>query len=223
LRPFGLLAALALAAMPCAAPADDAAAPPLSPAQVALFETPHLHAITAPETLEYRFERTGGDAFTDTVAVQILEVHPDGTKLVNFNFLNGERHEFYPSVDDFAGNPLLMVFLEHDVHLMKDRLGIAGAYFRDGIRNALVDHATVKEIEYQLAGRTLHARRITVKPFADDKRLEHLPSIQQKEYGFVVSDDAPGELLELSASMPADAGSGAPAWSERLSFVKETK
>jgi hypothetical protein len=201
--------------------ADPPDAPPLSPAQIALFETPHLHNVARTEALEYRFERTGADAFQDKVTARITEIHPDGTKLVSFDFLTGDRHEFYPAVDEFKGNPVLMVFLEHDVRLMKQQIGIASAYFRNRVREALVDRATVEDTTWTLDGKSVPARRIKVKPFASDDRLEQLPSVQQKEYSFVICDQAPGELVELAASMPADPKTGAPAWSDRLTFTGE--
>jgi hypothetical protein len=215
------VAALAAVAA-CPAMADeDRPATPSNQAVTALFQTPHLENIKQVETLEYRYERTGGDALVDTVGERITEIHPDGTKLVSFQFLTGEHHEFYPSVDEFRGNPLLMVFLEHDVRGMNKQIGLAAAYFRDRVRRSFADSAVLQTVTYTLDGKPVPARQITVKPFLAEERLEHLSSIRQKEYRFIVCDQAPGGLVELSASMPADAATGAPAWSERLTLVGE--
>ncbi|HWK46302.1 MAG TPA: hypothetical protein VNT30_16395 [Stellaceae bacterium] len=196
--------------------------PPLSPAQAALFETPHLSNIGHPETLNYRFEQTGPAAFADQVSVHIDEIHPNGTKYVSFDFLTGTHHAFFPAVDDFSGNPLLMVFLEHDVGEMKDQVGIAAAYFRNRIRTAFIDRAELSETEIQFDGKRIPAHRVTLKPFADDHRFDHLPTVQGKTYDFVLSDQVPGQLAELGTEVPADPAAGAPAWTERLTFVGET-
>jgi hypothetical protein len=206
------------ALLPFCARAD---APPLSPAQTALFETPHLSNIAHPETLDYRYEQTGPAGFADQVAVHIDQIHPDGTKYVSFEFLTGARHAFFPAVDDFSGNPLLMVFLEHDVDAMRDQVGVAAAYFRNRIRAAFVDRAQMSDTSIQLDGQTVPARRITLKPFADDHRFDRLPTIQGKTYDFVLSDRVPGQLAELGTATPADPAAGAPAWTERLSFIGE--
>ncbi|HLZ67916.1 MAG TPA: hypothetical protein VKQ29_16955 [Aliidongia sp.] len=211
----------ALPLFPAAAQAGSPDAPPLSPAQTALFETPHLSNIAHPETLDYRFEQTGPAAFADRVAVHIDEIHPDGTKYVSFEFLTGPHHAFFPAVDDFSGNPLLMVFLEHDVEGMKEQIGIAAAYFRNRIRTAFIDQAQMSETSIQLDGKTIPARRITLKPFANDHRFDRLPTVQGKTYDFVLSDQVPGQLAELAAEMPADPAAGAPAWANRLTFVGE--
>jgi len=194
---------------------------PLSAAQIALFETPHLKAIAQPETLEYRFERRGIEPFTDTVAVHIDKIHADGTKYVSFDFLSGEHHIFYPAVDNFSGNPLLMIFLEHDVQEMKAQIGVAAAYFRNRVRDAFIDRAVMADTTIELGGKTLAARRITLKPFAEDQRFEHLPAVQGKTYSFVLSDQVPGQIEALEVEIPADPDSKAPAWSERLTFAGE--
>ena len=207
---------------PAAGAAEPAADPrPLSSAQTALFETPHLKAIGHPETLAYRFERTGPDPLVDKVAIHIVTVYPDSTKLVTFDFLTGAHHHPYPSIDHFSGNPLLMVFLEHDVTEMRDQIGIAAAYFRNRVREAFIDQATVTTISYKFGDRTVPAQLITLKPFAHVERLEKLPAIQQNEYRFVLSDAVPGQLAELATTIPADPASGGPVVTETLSFTGE--
>jgi hypothetical protein len=194
---------------------------PLSPAQIALFETPHLKPITHPETLEYRFERIGLEPFADTVAVHIAEIYPDGTKSVNFDFLTGERHAFYPAVDHFAGNPLLMVFLEHDVQEMRQQIGVAASYFRNRVREAFIDRAVIADSTVESDGKTLPARQITLKPFAEDRRFEKFPAIRDKTYSFILSDQIPGQFQAIKVEMPADPETNAPAWSEQVTFAGE--
>ncbi len=192
---------------------------PLSPAQAALFETPHLRNVSQPETLEYSFVRSGDSGFTDRVEIHVGAPHADGTKSVSFDFLTGARHLPYPTVDNFAGNPLLMMFLERDVRDMKEQLGLSATYFRNRIRQAFVDRAVVADASFMLDGRALPAREITVRPFADDQRLERSPSVQGKTYVFVLADGVPGTLAELRSELPADPALGAPAFRETLTFV----
>ena len=220
LAPLSLLG-LGLARPACAAdPAD--AAKPLSPAQISLFETPHLANIDHPETLLYRYTRQGPNGFTDRVAEDIKQVHPDGTKYVMFNFLTGDHHVFYPAVDDFRGNPLLMVFLEHDVTEMRDETGVAAAYYRDRIRDAFIDKAEIAATKITLDGHEIAAQSITLRPFADNDRLARVPQLQQKIYRFVLSKEVPGGFAEFATEAPADPTTGAPALSEHLVFERVT-
>jgi hypothetical protein len=220
------LPALCLLGLCLARPAGAAdpaeAAKPLSPAQISLFETPHLANIDHPETLLYRYTREGPDGFTDHVAEAIKLVHPDGTKYVMFNFLTGDHHVFYPAVDDFRGNPLLMVFLEHDVDEMRDATGVAAAYYRDRIRAAFIDKAVIAATKFNLDGHEVAAQTITLHPFAGNDRFARVPQIQQKTYRFVLSKDVPGGFAEFATEIPADPASHAPAISEHLVFERTT-
>jgi hypothetical protein len=104
---------------------------------------------------------------------------------------------------------------------MREQIGVAATYFRNRVREGFVDRATMTDSTIDIGGKTLPARRITLKPFADDRRLEHLPSIQGKTYSFVLSDDVPGQIQALTVEVPADPESNAPAWSEQITFVGE--
>ena len=210
---------LAAGATPARAADDQPDARPLSPAQVALFMTPHMKNIEHPETLQYSFTRDGASGFTDTVSERITSVHPDGSKAVSFEFFTGERRKPFPGVDDFSGNPLLMVFLENDVNTMRDTLGVSATYFRNRVREAMVDRATVAATTYTLDGKPVAAQEVTVQPFAGDQRFDRLPTVQAKTYRFILSDAVPGGLAEISTAMPADAAQDIPAAGEKIVFA----
>lgn len=193
---------------------------PLSPAQTALFMTPHMKNVVHPETLQYHFTRFGQNGFEDTVSERITTVHPNGTKAVSFDFLSGEHHKAFPGVDDFGGNPLLMLFLENDVQTMKDTLGVSAVYFRNRVRDAFVDKAVITNTTYTIAGTPVPAQEVVITPFTDDSRLEKLPSVQAKSYRFVLSDAIPGGIAAIQTSMPADTERGIKASGEKLEFTQ---
>lgn len=192
---------------------------PLSPAQTAIFETPHLRGITAPETLDYQFVQDGGTNYTDRVAVHILKVYADGSKSIAFDYLTGERQVRFPELDHFRGNPLVMLTLERDATEMKEALGLSSSYFRNKIREAFVTGATVEDTTIMLDGAKVPAREITIHPFSGDVRLERIPSVQAKSYTFILADTVPGMLAEIRISVPADAKMGSPAFSQRTIFT----
>lgn len=200
------------------APPDDLR--PLSPAQVALFETPHLSNVDHPETLDYGFVREGPAGFTDTIALHVRRVNPDGTKSLSFNYLTGDRQVRFPELDNFHGNPLLMLTLERDVKEMKEAIGLSTSYFRNKIREAFVTKAAVTETSFNFDGAAVPARLITVQPFADEQRLERIPSLQAKRYSFTLADAVPGMLAEIRIETPADAKMDVPAFSQRTVFTR---
>lgn len=191
---------------------------PLSPAQVLLFETPHMQNLTHPETLAYAYTREGAGGFTDTVTLHIRQVNADGTKDVAFDYLTGPRRIAFPELDHFRGNPLLLVTLERDATEMKDQLGLSASYFRNKIREGFVSAATVGPGTYLLDGKEVPAQVVTVRPFAGDERLERISQVQAKTYTFTLSDAVPGGIAEIRIDMPADAQMGAPAFQQRTTF-----
>jgi hypothetical protein len=196
--------ALAFLWVPAAPAADD---PALSPAQRSLFERDHLAAIARPETLVYTFRQDGVDGFEDTVTLAIETVRPDGAKDLQVSFLTGERHMAFPPLPGFHGNPLIMYFLEWDVTRMHAATGGSTLYFRNRIREALVDRATVSATTItDKAGRILPAEEITLQPYQQDPRIDRYPAFRDKTYRVVLADAIPGTLYEIGTSLTTPDG-----------------
>ena len=214
-----LVAALgALALADAAAGAEET--PPLSPAQIALFETDHLHGISHAERLEYRFEHAGaaaGEPYSDAVN---LDVRPrsDGAKDVWVEFLTGKRRMPFPPLSAFHGNPVLMYFLERDVVTMHDQTGGTATYFRNSIRRAFVDRAEMRQTEVTQDGKKAPATEITLTPFRGDTRIAVFPGLNEKRYRFVLSDAVPGGVYEIAAEVPGATGE-APRLKETMTFA----
>jgi hypothetical protein len=195
--------------------AEDAP-PPLSQAQIALFESDHLKSITQPERLDYAFEHHGGAGdYVDKVSADIREVHADGGKDVAVDFLSGEHQMNFPLVTGFHGNPLLMYFLEHDVAEMKEATGGATTYFRNRIRRAFFDGAETHPVEVTVAGQKQSATEIVIAPYRNDPLIEKFPGVADKTYRFVLSDAVPGMIYQISTSIPKTAPS---AFEESMTF-----
>src|SRR5882757_5981183 len=86
-----VLVALGLAMASAASAQDDAR--PLSPAQIALFESDHLGGIGKAERLEYSFRRETADAADSYHGHVDVDVRPrgDGAKDIWTEFLSGEH------------------------------------------------------------------------------------------------------------------------------------
>ena len=212
-----LLAVAAAGAAVAQAPQTDDARP-LSPAQLLLFETPHMQNVGQPGTLVYAYARDGAAGFADTVALHIRRVNPDGTKDVVFDYLTGPRRVAFPELDRFRGNPLLMMTLERDVAEMKDQLGLSTSYFRNKIREGFVTAAAVAPGTFMLDGKEVPAQVVTMRPFLREERLERISQVQAKTYTFTLSDAVPGGIAEIRIAMPPDAGMAAPAFEQRTTF-----
>lgn len=221
--PLALLASLmmqaVLATTSLAQPPPSAgSAVSLSPAQIALFETPHLANVTAPETLLYDYRRVGPDAFTDTIAVHVKEKNADGSKDVTVDYLTGAHQVPFPPLEHFHGNPLFMIVLEHDVNEMSRALGMSKAYLRNRVRDAFIA-APVNQTTSTVGGKTTPAREIVAIPFAHDDRFARIRSLQAKTYRFLLDEQVPGGIAEIRVDTPADDALHAPSLSEQITFA----
>ena len=194
----------------------------LSPAQIALFETDHLKEIGRPVRLDYTFLHRGGPEgdFADTVVADIRAVHPDGSKDVWIDFLSGDRRVEMPPAMGFSANPLLVLFLEHDLKEMRLATGGSVEYFRNRISEAFADRAELRPVEVTLDGKTLKATEVAVAPFRGDPHLTKFPGLAGKTYRFVLSDAVPGGIYQMSTT-PAPSGDASGVFEERLTYVGE--
>ncbi|HEX7968157.1 MAG TPA: hypothetical protein VF502_08055 [Stellaceae bacterium] len=221
-RPYripGILLGMALALAPTAASADDQ---PLSPAQIALFESDHLKDISRPVRLEYAFQHRGGDAgdYADKVTIDIRDINRAGGKDVAVEFLTGEHRMNFPPVTGFHGNPLLMYFLEHDVVEMRDATGGAATYFRNRIRRAFVDAAEMHPVEVTVDGGKRSGTEIVIAPFRGDPHVGRIPGFADKTYRFVLCDAVPGAIYQISTAA-LGAGSAPKAFEESMTYAGE--
>jgi hypothetical protein len=207
----------------------SAGAQPVSPAESLLFETDHLARLKAPAVLVYHFRKVSNvePGFSDKVQLDLANIK--GKPKASLHFLSGEHKREIPAVDDAHGNPVLLGFLEHDIAEMKRLTGGSTNYFRKRIRMALAETAqvTLQPITYQ--GKTLRAQAVRIQPYLDDPLHARFEKYVRKTYTFVVSDQVPGGVYQLSTSlgnanpgMPAAgaAAAAAPAIVETLTLVK---
>ena len=195
-----------------------------SPAQIALFESDHLHAVANQEVLAYAFEHHGGadGDFSDRVTEKISAVNDNGTRDVEVTFLTGKHAVGYPMATNFRGNPLLMYFLEHDVVEMHQATKGAALYFRNRIRDAFLEQAETRPVSFTFDGKQEKGTEITVRPFRKDPMIDRFPAFADKTYHFILSDAIPGTIYEISTTLPkADGAAG--TFTESVTFTGEQR
>lgn len=205
-----LLMLVPVLALALAAPAGAQQDPPLSPAQVALFETPHLDAIHHPLKLDYAFRREeeGREAVEDRITMEVRAAQPDGRHDVHPEFLTGERRIPYPAALSFRGNPLLMFALDRDTREIAAATGGSVTWFRNRLRRALVDQAPLRWTTLRPAGTDapVPAIEIEMAPFRGEARARRY---QERRYLFLLAEAVPGGVAEIRTTLPAGEGRGA--------------
>ena len=212
-------------------PADQgAAAPPAgktdeqgahSPANTLLFLTDHLSAIDAPATLHYRFARSGSlePPLSDSVDLRITEPAQGGGKNVAFRFLSGKEARSIPEVEHARGNPVLMVFLQHDVGEMRRLTEGSWQHFQRMIKLALADDAEMRSVQFDFQGRKVQGTQVRIHPYREDPYRTRFTQFAEKSYAFTFSPEVPGWVYELHIEVPAPAQ---PSQAHPGALIEET-
>ena len=210
-----------------AAPLGRAATevPDVSPAERLVFLAPHLAGINAPTSLRYQFvktDATAGAGFTDQVDLKRARGKTTACCTVSGTFLSGPRAMNVPEVDDASANPVVMYFLEYEVRQLQRATKGQAAHFRQRIRLALVDGASVSPTSVRWNGRDVPATAVQISPFLDDPYRARFEREANKTYTFVMSDAVPGRVYQIRSSLPAGAAgtsAGTNAVDETLTLV----
>lgn len=216
------LLAAALSAL-CAAPAGAQPAPaaPVSPAEQLVFNEPHLGNVHPPQTLRYRYLKSGRleEGFEDEVSLALRARREGGCCSVSSRFLGGERALALPEIDDARANPAILYFLERDVREMQRRTQGASAYFRKRLRLALVERATVRDTVVRVDGAELPAQEVSVRPYEDDPMRRRYERYAGKEYRFVFARGVPGGLYQIRTRVPGAEPADPPLIEETMTLA----
>ena len=196
------------------------AAEEFSPAERALFMTDHLGALTTPTTLRYTFRKIGSleENFEDKVAVALKAQPKSQCCITNTEFLGGARRIKLPEVELARGNPVILHFLERDIHEMQRLTKGQPNYFRKRIRMAVFNGAEISDVEVPFRGRTIAARQITISPYADDPLRTRYEKLADKLYIFTLSTDVPGGVHSIRARVNGASAGGPPLLAEEMVF-----
>jgi len=181
----------------------------LSPAQLALFEAPHLASLRPPLRLDYDFRReeAGADPVADTIRLEVRAAEgQEGKRDVSAEFLTGPRAIRYPPARGFGGNPLLIFALDRDTRELSAATGGSAQWFRNRFRRALAEAADLRQAEIEHEGRRAPATVIALKPYAGEPRVGRYG---ERRYAFTLSDAVPGSIHTIRTELSAAADRGA--------------
>ena len=231
-------AMLGMAALGLAVPAFSQQQPPppgpqepkledYTPAQRLLYASNHLQSVGASEVLHYTFSRQGSleRPFDDKASMTVDAVRPDGKKNLTVDFLSGDHHIDMPPFSGFNGNPMLIVFLEHDVKEMSDFTKGSTLYFRNRIRDAFAtaEKASITPTTVTVDGKSVQAKLLVLEPYVGVPEIERFRKFEHKSYQFVVGDGVPGGIYSIRTVTPPESGKGDPVMVETLSYQSKTK
>ena len=194
-------AALAAAASSSSA---SAAGDSISEAERLLFTHPHLATVHTPRTLSYAWSaQTAASAGASDRATLALRPRADGSCCsVHGEYLSGAMAVHLPDFDEATANPIVMYFLESEVRRLQRTTTGQSAHFRRQIRMALATTARVADATVHWNGKDVPGHAVLVAPFLDDPYRARFEREATTEYVFLLSDEVPGGVAAMTASIP---------------------
>jgi len=202
-----ILLACAVSTAAAAAEPAQPEVPDASPAERLVFMQPHLANIRPPRSLRYAYVEEGGAGgpIGDLMSIE-LRASADGACCdVRGIFLSGPRALQLPEVTEAKSNPALLYFLEYEVRRLQRQTKGQSAHFRQRIRLALAQDATITPTTIRWLGHDTPAQVVRIAPFLDDPYRQRFEQMSKKEYAFVLSDAVPGGVFQVLATLPGTA------------------
>jgi hypothetical protein len=196
------------------------AAEEFSPAERALFMTDHLGGLATPATLRYTFRKSGSleENFEDKVTVALKAQPKAQCCTATTEFLGGARRVKLPEVESAPGNPVILHFLERDIHEMQRLTKGQPNYFRKRIRMAVFQGAQIADVEVPYKGRKVAARQIVISPYSDDPLRARYEKLADKQYIFTLSKDVPGGIYAIRTRVNGASPEGPPLIAEEIAL-----
>lgn len=207
------------AALAQQAPAANADEP--SVAEKRLFDEDHLKGLPLKATLNYSFSKRGSlEAVADDKSTIVVKKVGAAGREVDMQCLTGGRKTDLPVEGELKGNPLILCFLERDIHEMKRLTGGSLNYYRKRIRMAIAETAKLSQINITVEGKSVPATEIFLDPFKDDPARARYTKFANKTYKFVLSDAVPGGVYEIRSLMHEDGKPGSVMLEESMRYQK---
>jgi hypothetical protein len=203
------------------------AAEQYTPAQVAIYKSNQIGSLSKNDVINYTFSRKGKiqAPLEDKASITIADEDAQGKKNIVVDFLTGDNHIDMPPYEGFKlGNPIWMVFLEHDVKEMSALTKGSTLYFRNRIRDGMAsaDKAVVTHTSITLGDQKFDATVVTLKPYVGVEHVESFKQFEQKSYQFVISAQVPGGIYSIKTVTP-NADGKEPIMVESLDYASRSK
>jgi hypothetical protein len=157
------------------------------------------------KTIDYKFKRTVsnpellGQPFSDDITLKVVAEKPTGKKDVDLQIYTGERARDLQQMPDLTINPVFLVYFNQAVNSFSQLAGGQQPYLTRVFSLGFKDKAKVEPIKVDYKGKKIDAYRISMAPYLGDQNESKMQGWEGAEYVLVVSDQVPGEIIDLIA------------------------
>jgi hypothetical protein len=213
MRVYGLGGVIVAVALVIGSHAVSAADEP-KPADVAtgqpkatdlIFERKHLTNVATGGEILYKFKRTSSDekvlgvGFGDDIALKVTGDKPDNNKDLLLQIYTGDRARDPQKLEKFSINPVFAVFFAQAVNTFSQLAGGQLNYLQKSFSDGWLK-AKVEPVKVDYKGKKIDAHRISMTPFVGDKYESKMQGWEGAKYDVTVSDQVPGEIVDLLAT-----------------------
>jgi hypothetical protein len=194
------------------------AAEDFSVAERALFMDNQLANLQPPATVRYGYRKSGSleTPFEDTATLTLAK-KPDGSCCAaTAEFLTGQRRVTLPELESPQANPVILYFLERDIHEMQRLTKGQHNYFRKRIRMAVYEGAKVRDVTLPYRGASVQGKEITISPYLDDPLRTRYEKLANKQYVFTLSSAVPGGVYSMHSRIAGASADAEPLIEEDL-------
>jgi hypothetical protein len=194
------------------------AAEDYSEAERDLFIANQLSTLQPPATLRYSYRKSGSleEGFDDTVTVTLSKQADGGCCAASAQFLTGARQVRLPDLESAQGNPVILYFLERDIHEMQRLTKGQHNYFRKRIRMAVYQGASIRTVTVPYRGGQVAGKEITISPYVDDPLRARYEKLANKQYVFTLSDSVPGGVYAMRSRIAGESTEAEPLILEEM-------
>jgi hypothetical protein len=199
----GAILALTLAFGSQAVPAVAADTPK---ATEMIFDHKHLANVETGKEIVYKFNRTVtdpqilGQPFSDDITLKVVADAPDGHKNVDMQIYTGDRARDLQKLENLTVNPIYQVYFAQAVNSFSMLAGGKTPYLQRVFSLALKDKTKVEPIKVDYKGKQIDAYRISMTPYVGDQYESKMQGWEGAKYDIVVSNQVPGEVVDLVAT-----------------------
>ena len=184
-------------------PADAATGQPK--ATDLIFEHKHLTNVETGAQVVYKFKRTSSDekvlgiGFADDISLKVTGEKPDNNKDLLLQIYTGDRARDPQKLEKFNINPVFAVFFAQAVNTFNQLAGGQVNYLQKSFSDGWLK-AKVEPVKVDYKGKKIDAYRISMTPFVGDKYEAKMQGWEGAKYDVIVSDQVPGEIVDLLAT-----------------------
>ena len=171
-----------------------------------IFERRHLEKVGAGKEVKYNFNRKPSDekvlgiGFSDTITLKVTADKDDGQKDVDLQIYTGDRARDLQKLEKYSINPVFAVFFSQAVNTFHQ---LAGGGQVNYLQKSFSDgwlKAKVEPIKVDYEGKKIDAYKISMTPYVGDKYKSKMQGWEGAKYDVIVSEQVPGEIVDLLAT-----------------------